>query len=70
MDKVTGSKIPFMSDHPEFGLLDSLDIYADEYRDGNSIKYHIILKKKLCSLQYGVIYVLKMLIAFEGKQAV
>lgn len=49
MNKVTGSKIPFMSEHPEFGRLDSLDIYADENRDGNSIKYHIILKKKLCS---------------------
>lgn len=36
-----------MSKHPEFGRLDSLDIYADENRDGNSIKYRIILKKKL-----------------------
>lgn len=55
MDKVTGSKIPFMSEHPEFGRLDSLDIYADEHRDGNSIKYYIILKKKLCSMQNDVI---------------
>lgn len=35
MDKETGSKIPFMSEHPEFGRLDTLDIYADEHRDGN-----------------------------------
>lgn len=34
MDKITGSKVQFMSDHPEFGRLDTLDIYADENRDG------------------------------------
>lgn len=34
IDKITGSKVQFMSDHPEFGRLDSLDIYADETRDG------------------------------------
>lgn len=31
---MTGSKVQFMSDHPEFGRLDSLDIYADENQDG------------------------------------
>lgn len=35
-----------MSEHPEFGRLDSLDIYTDENRDGNSINYYIILKQK------------------------
>eukprot|EP00105_Crassostrea_gigas_P046569 XP_019930717.1 PREDICTED: low-density lipoprotein receptor-related protein 6-like [Crassostrea gigas] len=35
MNKRTGSKVQFMSDHPEFGRLDSLDIYADEFRDVN-----------------------------------
>lgn len=57
MDKISGSKIPFMSEYPEFGRLDSLDIYADENRDGNSMKYHIILKKKLCFMHNGVSYV-------------
>lgn len=33
IDKKTGLKIPFMSDHPELGRLDSLEIYADEFRD-------------------------------------
>lgn len=51
MDKVTGSKVPFMSEHPEFGRLNSLDIYADENRDGNLMKYHIILKKKQTKTQ-------------------
>lgn len=39
MNKRTGSKVQFMSDHPEFGRLDSLDIYADEFRDGNTISF-------------------------------
>lgn len=30
MDKLTGSRVNFMSDHPEFGNLYSLDIDADE----------------------------------------
>lgn len=34
MDKTTGSKISFMSDHPELGRLDSIDIYADDVLDG------------------------------------
>lgn len=51
MDKVTGSKVPFMLEHPEFGRLDSLDIYADENRDGNLMKCHIILKKKQTKTQ-------------------
>lgn len=34
MDKTTGSKISFMSDHPELGRLDSIDIYADDILDG------------------------------------
>lgn len=34
MDKLTGSRVQFMSDHPEFGNLYSLDIYADEIQDG------------------------------------
>lgn len=34
MDKLTGSRVQFMSDHPEFGDLYSLDIYADEIQDG------------------------------------
>lgn len=34
INKITGSKVQFMSDHPEFGRLDSLDIYADEKQDG------------------------------------
>lgn len=46
-----------MSEYPEFGRLDSLDVYADENRDGNSMKYHIILKKKLCFMHNGVSYV-------------
>lgn len=29
IDKKTGSKVSFMSHHPEFGRLDSLDIFAD-----------------------------------------
>lgn len=53
---VTGSKIPFMSEHPEFGRLDSLDIYADENRDGNSINYYNILKQKLYFMQKGVVF--------------
>lgn len=36
IDKITGSTVQFMSDHPEFGRLDSLDIYADEIRDSKS----------------------------------
>lgn len=56
MDKITGSKIPFMSEHPEFGRLDSLDIYADENRDGSSINYYIILKQKLYFMQKGVVF--------------
>lgn len=40
MDKTTGLKVSFMSDYPELGRLDSLDIYADEFRDGKSLKYH------------------------------
>lgn len=34
MDKLTGSRVNFMSDHPEFGNLYSLDIDADEIQDG------------------------------------
>lgn len=34
MDKRTGSKVVFMSNHPELGRLDSLDIYVDEIQDG------------------------------------
>lgn len=45
-----------MSEHPEFGRLDSLDIYADENRDGNSINYYIILKQKLYFMQKGVVF--------------
>lgn len=36
MHKETGSKIHFMSKHPEFGRLDSIDIFADEIRDVSS----------------------------------
>lgn len=46
MDKITGSKVQFMSDHPEFGRLDSLDIYADEIRDVSS---NCSFKNGLCS---------------------
>lgn len=35
MDKLTGSRVNFMSDHPEFGNLYSLDIDADEIQDVN-----------------------------------
>lgn len=45
-----------MSEHPEFGRLDSLDIYADENRDGNSKNYYIILKQKLYFMQKGVVF--------------
>lgn len=38
INKLTGSKVQFMSEHPEFGRLDSLDIYADEIRDGNLMR--------------------------------
>lgn len=41
MDKTTGLKDPFMSNFPELGRLDSLDIYADEFRDGKLMKYKI-----------------------------
>lgn len=34
LDKRTGSKVIFMSNHPELGRLDGLDIYADESQDG------------------------------------
>lgn len=34
MNKRTGSKVVFMSNHPELGRLDGLDIYADESQDG------------------------------------
>lgn len=34
MDKLTGLRVNFMSDHPEFGNLYSLDIDADEIQDG------------------------------------
>ncbi|XP_061184437.1 low-density lipoprotein receptor-related protein 4-like [Saccostrea echinata] len=37
MDKSTGSKITFMSKHPELGRLDSLAIFADDRVDVNSI---------------------------------
>ncbi|XP_056009049.1 low-density lipoprotein receptor-related protein 4-like isoform X1 [Ostrea edulis] len=33
MDKETGSKVTFMSNHPELGRLDSLAIYADDMND-------------------------------------
>ncbi|XP_065930046.1 uncharacterized protein [Magallana gigas] len=46
MDKLTGSKVNFMTDHPEFGRLDSLDIYADEIRD---ISSSCSIKNGLCS---------------------
>lgn len=38
MDKITGSKVQFMLDYPEFGRLYSLDIYADDHeiQDGKS----------------------------------
>lgn len=39
MDKNTGLKIKFMSDVPELGRLDSLDIFADKNRDGKSLRY-------------------------------
>lgn len=38
MDKTTGLKVDFMPSHPELGRLDSIDIYADEFRDGKLIK--------------------------------
>lgn len=38
INKLTGSKVQFMSEHPEFGRLDSLDIYADEIRVGNLMR--------------------------------
>ena len=34
MDKTTGSIVPFMSQHPELGRLDGMDIYADDTVDG------------------------------------
>lgn len=46
IDKITGSTVQFMSDHPEFGRLDSLDIYADEMRDVSS---NCSIKNGLCS---------------------
>nr|XP_034317566.1 low-density lipoprotein receptor-related protein 2 isoform X5 [Crassostrea gigas] len=36
LDKRTGSKVIFMSNHPELGRLDGLDIYADESQDVSS----------------------------------
>jgi hypothetical protein len=39
MDKSTGSKVTFMSQHPELGRLDSLAIYADNVKDGNHILF-------------------------------
>lgn len=45
-----------MSEHPEFGRLDSLYIYTDENRDGNPINYYIILKQKLYFMQKGVVF--------------
>uniref|UniRef100_A0A8W8MIS0 EGF-like domain-containing protein n=2 Tax=Magallana gigas TaxID=29159 RepID=A0A8W8MIS0_MAGGI len=46
MDKITGSKIPFMSEHPEFGRLDSLYIYTDENRD---VSLSCSINNGLCS---------------------
>lgn len=43
MDKLTGSRVQFMSDHPEFGDLYSLDIYADEIQDGKLNLFHFFL---------------------------
>ncbi|XP_062567175.1 low-density lipoprotein receptor-related protein 2-like [Saccostrea cucullata] len=37
MHKTTGSKMPFMSNHPELGRLDSLAIYADDIIDVSTI---------------------------------
>lgn len=37
INKLTGLKVVFMSNHPELGRLDSLDIYADEIQDGKCI---------------------------------
>ncbi|XP_061167996.1 low-density lipoprotein receptor-related protein 4-like [Saccostrea echinata] len=37
MDKTTGVKITFMSNHPELGRLDSLVMYADDTVDVNAI---------------------------------
>jgi hypothetical protein len=39
VDKTTGSKITFMSNHPELGQLDSLAIYADDINDGKKITF-------------------------------
>nr|XP_022322606.1 low-density lipoprotein receptor-related protein 4-like [Crassostrea virginica] len=46
MDKITGSKIPFMSNHPELGRLDSIDIYADDVLD---VSVSCFNKNGLCS---------------------
>lgn len=47
MNMITGLKVQFMSDHPEFGRLDSLDIYADEIRNGNTISvFNVWLLKR------------------------
>lgn len=39
IDKNTGLKVDFMPNHPELGRLDSLDIYADDLRDGKLDRY-------------------------------
>lgn len=46
INKITGSKVQFMSDHPEFGRLDSLDIYADEKQD---VSLSCSIRNGLCS---------------------
>lgn len=58
MDKITGSKIPFMSEYPEFGRLDSLDIYADENRDGNSIIPYYTEKETMFYAQWRQLCIL------------
>lgn len=40
IDKKTGLKMEFMVNYPELGRVDSLDIYADEYLDGNLSSCH------------------------------
>eukprot|EP00105_Crassostrea_gigas_P037659 XP_019921807.1 PREDICTED: low-density lipoprotein receptor-related protein 4-like isoform X2 [Crassostrea gigas] len=46
INKLTGLKVVFMSNHPELGRLDSLDIYADEIQD---VSLSCLSKNGFCS---------------------